>query len=457
MVMSTDSALPIPELPDWANYVQWWQVYPLGALGADTTGQDPNSYGKLSDLIPWLDHARDLGLNGLSLGPIFKSELHGYDTIDYFQIDPRIGTLDDFQALLAAAHERGLKVMLDGVFNHVSKNYPWEPEQAPAHLAIDDAGNVRVFEGHGQLQELDLQKPATKALIGKVLSYWTDLGVDAWRFDAAYALDGPAISEVLSSFRSQYPQVLLAAEIIHGDYPQLVAQAGFHTCTQYELWKAIWSALKDENLYELAWACGRHNYFTRAFLPWTFIGNHDVTRIASQLPLASRHLAPLLLSTLPGMPTVYYGDELAWEGLKEERFGGDDAIRQALPKQVPGPSERPLEYSHYARLLGLRRRFPQITSGQVQILAVAGAALAYAVRDQAGKPVMVVALNAGQKHSTLPLGEGISGLTASDPEGSVNGEPAPSSSRAQYLAGQDAGWEADRFELDPGAWMIWEV
>ncbi|AOZ72828.1 hypothetical protein BK816_05565 [Boudabousia tangfeifanii] len=455
--MKNDGVYSLPPLPDWAYHAQWWHLYPLGALGADTTGQDFSCQATLRDLIPWLDHARDLGLNGLALGPIFKSELHGYDTISYFEIDPRIGTLEDFTALVNAAHERGFKIMLDGVFNHVSKNYEWHDTDPKEFLKQAEDGSIAIFEGHGQLQELDWKKTLTQDLVKEVLTFWTKLGVDAWRLDAAYALEGAELAKVISDFTAQHPQTFFVGEFIHGDYPQMLSTAKLQTCTQYELWKAIWSALKDNNLYELAWATTRHNAFLESFIPWTFIGNHDVTRIATQVGLPKAMLAVVLLATYPGLPAVYYGDELGFEGLKEERFGGDDAIRPRLPQEVPSDAERPEIFRHYQQLLGLRRRFPQIVNGRVQILAVAGSAYAYAVLDENQQAVLVVALNSGEQHASLPLGENLANLQKSAPNDQALFAPLPHFDSSSYLGGKDAGINQNTIELDPHTWMIWQA
>ena len=147
-------------------------------------------------------------------------------------------------------------------------------------------------------------------------------------------------------------------EVLHGDYVAAVRDGGLDSVTQYELWKAIWSSLNDRNFFELAWALGRHNEFAAAFLPMTFIGNHDVTRIASRLG-DLRHLphALAVLFTVPGSPSVYAGDEQAFRGVKYDRAGGDEEIRPAFPA-TPGdlaPDGWPT-YRLHQDLIGLRRR-----------------------------------------------------------------------------------------------------
>ncbi|OKL49223.1 alpha-amylase [Boudabousia marimammalium] len=415
--------------------MQWWHVYPLGALGADTTGQDSTCHHSLKELIPWLDHARDLGLNGIALGPIFASELHGYDTLDYFQIDQRLGNLEDFHALVAAAHERGMKVMLDGVFNHISRNHPLleDPAQAIENGLVhaDNTGQPRAFEGHGQLIELKHSSPAVQDLIVEIMTHWLSMGADAWRLDAAYTLAPELWKPILGRVKERYPDVYIMGEVIHGDYIHTVTASGMDAVTEYELWKAIWSSLNDQNMHELAWTLKRHNEFTEAFLPYTFVGNHDVTRIATQVPAPLTDLTYVILTTVSGTPAIYYGDELDWTGHKEERFGGDDAIRAALPPFPPAPAERPDSYRLLQHLLSIRRRVPELIHSRTRPIAVDGPVIAYVCESNPeGRPLLTVALNSGENAVDVECEGG------------------------NLIAHRDAHQNADGIHLGPAGWAI---
>lgn len=419
--------------PDWVSTSIWWHVYPLGALGADTTGADRGCRRSLADLTGWLDHVIALGCNGIALGPIFASRTHGYDTLDHHEIDERLGTLDDFRTLIDACHARGIRVMLDGVFNHVSRHHHLVADTAHA---VDSGwarrgrdGELRTFEGHGELVTLDHRNPEVADLVVDVMCQWLELGADAWRLDAAYAVPPEFWSHVLPRVRARFPDVYVVAEVIHGDYPGFVAASTVDTVTQYELWKAIWSSITDANMHELAWALTRHDEMLETFVPWTFIGNHDVTRVATRLHGLPADLALVLLATLPGTPAVYYGDELGWTGAKEERVGGDDDIRPPLPDAPPTDAELPQAFRLHQRLFGLRRRFPDLHRAPVTTLHVAQGGLCY--RAGAESPI-VVALNAGRTHEsiTVPLGD------------------------AGHLDSEHAHREGDTVHLDPGGWYI---
>ena len=160
------------------------------------------------------------------------------------------------------------------------------------------------------------------------MTYWLDRGAAGWRLDAAYAVPASFWSKVVPRVRESHPGAWFVGEMIHGDYAAYASDSGLDSVTQYELWKAIWSSLNDRNFFELAWALGRHNRVLDGVMPQTFTGNHDVTRLASQLT-DERHFGHALavLLTVGGIPGIYYGDEQAFRGIKEERAGGDDEIR----------------------------------------------------------------------------------------------------------------------------------
>ena len=163
--------------------------------------------------------------------------------------------------------------------------------------------------------------------------------------------------------------------------------------TQYELHKAIWSSLNDANFFELAWALTRHRTYTAAFAPVTFAGNHDVTRLASKLAEPA-HLGHALavLFTVPGVPCVYYGDEFAWRGVKEDRPGGDDAIRPALPAAAAARNEEQAQaLRHHRELIALRRARPWLTNGDLELVDVASRRLAYTVTS--GSDALLVILD----------------------------------------------------------------
>jgi len=400
-------------MPAWPEHVIWWHVYPLGFVGAPIRdGVDPDAapVHRLDRLEPWLDHLIALGLNGLLLGPVFAAETHGYDTVDHFRIDPRLGDEEDVDRLVAAARGRGIRILLDGVFNHVGRghaafqNLTEDGPQLFRGRWVDGRFAAEVFEGHDALVALDHSSPAVVGLVVDVMCHWLERGIDGWRLDAAYAVPSSFWAEVLPRVRERFPEAWFLGEVIHGDAAAIVRESTMDSLTQYELWQGIWHGIADRNLFELSHAIERHDELLSVFVPQTFVGNHDVTRIASAVGADLVPHALAVLFTVAGTPSVYAGDEFGWTGVKEERLGGDDAVRPEFPV-TPGEASadaRILE-AHQA-LIALRRRKPWLWRAHTDVIEVANTAIA--LRTAVGDDAVVVTLNVGDEPVSLPIADG---------------------------------------------------
>ncbi|MGV0746336.1 alpha-amylase family protein [Mycolicibacterium sp. XJ870] len=401
--------------PAWVTHAIWWQVYPLGFVGAFPADPAPTpDQHRLRRIVEWLDHAVELGASGVALGPVFESRTHGYDTTDHFRIDQRLGDDADFDHLITEAHRRGLRVLLDGVFNHVGTDFGRYREALegggdhPASTWFRRRGaqsGFDTFEGHGELIALNHDNPEVVEYTAGVLRHWLGRGADGWRLDAAYAVPDRFWAQVLPTVRREFGDAWFVGEVIHGDYPATVHAATFDSVTQYELWKAIWSALNDGNFHELDWALQRHNDFLETFVPLTFIGNHDVTRIASQLenPQHLEHALVILLTT-GGTPSVYAGDESAYRGVKEDRRGGDDAVRPEFsspPSDSDSPGADMRRLHQY--LIGVRRRHPWLHTATTSAVALTNTQYVYRTAGDTG--ALLVALNIDDAPLRLSLPE----------------------------------------------------
>ncbi|GAA5125324.1 alpha-amylase family glycosyl hydrolase [Pseudonocardia adelaidensis] len=429
----------MPAEPAWVHHAIWWQVYPLGFVGAHPgTAATPGEH-RLRRIVAWLDHAVELGASGIALGPIFASSSHGYDTVDHFRIDPRLGDDADFDLLVAEAHGRGLRVQLDGVFNHVGREHPRAqaaiaagPGSPGASWLATEHGpeglRFATFEGHDALLALNQADPGVEDLVVRVMVHWLDRGADAWRLDAAYAVPPEFWARVLPRVRARHPDAWYVAEVIHGDYQAFVEHAGVDSVTQYELWKAIWSSINDRNFFELDWALSRHGRMLESFVPATFVGNHDVTRIATRIT-DPRHLAHalVLLATLGGTPTIYAGDEYGMHGVKEDRSGGDDAIRTEFaatgPAGAPDGGGDAAIYRLHQRLIGLRRRHAWLHLATTAPVELRNEQYVYEAVGDGHR--LLVALNLGD-HPFAPAGTDGQPLAADDDTSSYgNGSVAP--------------------------------
>ena len=433
----------------WPDHAIWWHLHPVSFLGAPPTRQPepvPQAAHRLASLEPWLDYLVALGCNGLALGPVFASESHGYDTVDYYRIDPRLGTDEDFDRLVGQCRARGVRLLLDGVFNHVGRGFApfrdvlehgrdsrhasWFRLDFDAPGEDGDGFGYADFEGHRHLVALNHESTEVRDHVVGVMNHWLERGADGWRLDAAYAVPRAFWRHVSDRVRAAHPDAWLVGEYIHGDYIGAVQEGGLDSVTQYELWKGIWSSLNDGNLFELAWALRRHDEYVARFRPLTFVGNHDVTRIASRLE-DGRHLAHalVLLFTLAGIPSVYAGDEQAFRGVKYDRADGDAEIRPAFPAEGPGalaPDGRPVLRLHQD-LIGLRRRHPWLVRARIEVVHLASRALGYRMRDPEGGGELTVLLNLDEHAFTFPLDLGAAKRLLA---GSAGGEGAEAAGEA---------------------------
>lgn len=393
---------------DWEQTVIWWHCYPLRFVGAETEAIDHVEH-RLPHLAGWLDYVLTIGANGLMLAPIFASATHGYDTLDHFRIDPRLGDDDDFRSLLHEARSRGIRVVLDGVFNHVSREHPIAQEAVAAGPATEQGQWIRwvdeyprVFEGVEGLVELNLENPAVQNYVGDVMTHWLARGIDGWRLDAAYVAGPDAYRPILERVKSEYPDSWTVAEVIHGDYADFVQRSGVDSITQYEVWKATWSSLNDRNFHELAWNLQRGAALHR---PLMFVGNHDVTRIATRLnDPRNLGIATALLLLLPGIPAIYAGDEQGFMGEKTDGRYGDDAVRPPFPAHPDelSPLGAPV-LAEYQRLIHLRRNDPWLTDARVTATDIANDHMVLELRGQ--YDVRFLLLNVGDDPAWLPAGD----------------------------------------------------
>ena len=331
----------------WAYESVFYQIYPLGFCGApfENDGQLEHRILKVKD---WIPHLKKLGINAVYFSPVFESDTHGYNTRDYTKIDCRLGTNEDFKEVCDALHEAGIKVVLDGVFNHVGRGF-WafqdvlkNRENSPyvnwfSRIAFDGNSNYNDglwyegWEGCYDLVKLNLYNEDVVWHIFHAVEGWiNEFGIDGIRLDVAYCLDRGFLRRLREFTDSKKDDFFLVGEVLHGEYGRMLSEMNIHSVTNYQCYKGIHSAFNSYNMFEIV------HSLLRLFGPedWTvcrgahllsFADNHDVTRIASILNNQA-HL-PLIYDMvfgMPGIPCVYYGSE--W-GALGDKGQGDQALR----------------------------------------------------------------------------------------------------------------------------------
>ncbi|MCB6365487.1 maltodextrin glucosidase [Intestinibacillus massiliensis] len=336
----------------WAYQSVFYQIYPLGFCGAPKTN-DGVTEPRIKKAGAWAPHLKKLGVNAVYFSPVFQSDSHGYDTRDFRQVDCRLGGNKDFAAVCRRLHRNGIRVVLDGVFNHVGRGFwafedvrqkKWDsPYKDWFHISFDgnspydDGFWYEGWEGHYELVKLNLQNEAVVQHIFDCIRGWVEeFEIDGLRLDVAYLLDQNFIRRLRAFCDSLKPDFFLVGELMHGDYNQFVGDGLLDSCTNYECYKGLYSSFNSMNLFEIT------HSLLRQFGPenWTlykgkhllcFVDNHDVSRIASTLTNpAHLPLIYALLFGMPGIPCVYYGSEWGAEGLKTP--GSDDNLRPGFEK-----------------------------------------------------------------------------------------------------------------------------
>ena len=379
----------------WYNEAIFYHIYPLGLTGAPKTNDYSASVSRLNTLLPWIDHIKEIGCTALYIGPLFESVGHGYETTDYKKLDSRLGTNEDLKNFVAVCHEKGIKVIFDGVFNHTGRDFFAfkDIQQNREHSRYlnwycnvnfggnneyNDGFSYENWGGYNLLVKLNQRNPEVQNYICDVIRFWvSEFDVDGIRLDAADVLDFDFMKRMRYETSRMKEDFWLMGEVIHGDYSRWVNDETLHCVTNYELHKGLYSGHNDHNYFEIAHTIRRLNDICRGGRLYTFADNHDVERIYTKLNQKEHlKLVTLLVYTLYGIPSVYYGSEFGIEGNKEQ--GSDWNLRPYLDLSDFADAEKTNPVTALcARLGDMKKEYPELTYGEYKELHLTNRQFAY--------------------------------------------------------------------------------
>ncbi|MFP4508578.1 MAG: alpha-amylase family glycosyl hydrolase [Spirochaetaceae bacterium] len=429
----------------WQQNAFFYHIYPFGFCGAPSEHGADTAADRLAPLFEVTDHLLDLGVRAVYIGPVFESAKHGYDTTSYTRIDPRLGTNEGFRNLIRYWHENNIRVVLDGVFNHVGRGFDafrdlqehgersvyrdwFKDVDFSQHSPLGDRFTYEAWEGHFELVTLNLENPEVRKHIFEAVVWMLDwLAIDGIRLDVAYLLPKDFLAElrtVVDDYTTTHnrDRCYLLGEVIHGDYNEFLGPDLLDAVTNYECFKGMWSSLNDANYHEIAHSLSRQfgntggdasggpgawSGISAGHLLYNFVENHDVDRAASVLKNPA-HLFPLygMLFTIPGSPSVYYGGEFGLHGSKAS--GGDSALRpswkevQSRVENGATPESQGLP-AFIHELASVRERSNALCLGDLKPLLVDHEQMVWLRRTDS--ETVLVAVNAAADPVTLELSD----------------------------------------------------
>jgi glycosidase len=423
-------------VPDWVQDAIFYHIFPDRFANGDPTNDPPNvhawgsmptSYhfqgGDFQGIIDRFDYLLDLGITAVYLNPIFLSPSnHRYNTVDYYRIDPKLGDMKLFRAFLTHAQKNGVRVILDGVFNHCGRgffafndllenqaNSPYQSWFHPVHFPIDaySAGESKdylAWWGFKSLPKFNTNTPAVRKYIFDIARYWVEQGIDGWRLDVPNEIDDDSFwAEFRHTVKSVNPDAYLVGEIWKAD-PRWVGEGHFDGLMNYPVRECLLDILNADNintepcmskLEALLSLYPRENVYAM-YVP---LGSHDTERILTLLDgdVARVKLALLFQFAYPGAPVVFYGDEIGLIG------GRDPACRVAFPWDEK-------LWNHDLRelvklLISLRKRYISLRRGEFLSLMVDDDRRCYAFARKLQDEQVVVLINASSSpyHVSLPV------------------------------------------------------
>lgn len=418
----------------WYDKATFYHMYPLGMTGspfanpypvsdgaADGTNRDVSADSRMDELMLWIPYLESLHISAIYIGPLFESSTHGYDTRDFRLIDRRLGTNVSFRSFVDCCHEHGIRVVVDGVFNHTGREFfafrdlQAHRDQSPYAgwyrnvnfgwgSPLGDSFGYESWHGIWELPCLNHGNPEVRNYLLDTVRFWVqEFDIDGIRLDCAGDLSFEFMQELRRLANEIKPEFWLMGEVIHGDYARYIGdgQHLLHSVTNYELHKGLYSGHNDHNYFEIAHTIRRefdeNGGIYKGKKLYSFVDNHDVDRLASKLNV-KENMIPIyaLLYFLPGIPSIYYGSEFGIEGRKEG--GNDDPLRPALNLEELEKNPPAEKLPAWIKTLSdVRKKHPAARTGRYRELMLTNRQYAFARLDETD--ALITAVNNDENQS----------------------------------------------------------
>lgn len=333
-----------------------YHIYSLGFCGCPEinpialpkhTANQIQPVHRLSKIRDYYAHFQELGINIIYLGPIFESCTHGYDIIDYFTIDRRLGTNELLKEIINELHSLNIKVIIDGCFHHVSRLFPQFVDLRHHHQQStyldwffdvnfsqntewNDGFSYRCYENLSELPIINFDHPSVQQLFFQVADFWINqMEIDGWRLDVAYKFTPKQWQPFCQHCYALQSDCFIYGELVEHEYDKYINSQTFQSATNYQFYQNAWQSIAQKNYYQLADFIDYQKNKYSNFELVTFTGSHDTNRLHTQMyhpELINQYYT--LLFTMPGIPSVYYGDEINLVGIADNL---NNNIRQPMP------------------------------------------------------------------------------------------------------------------------------
>lgn len=411
---------------NWINDAVFYNIYPLGFCGAPKQNDGVLAY-RLDKIYDWIPHFKSLGVNAIVFNPVFESSKHGYDTIDYRKIDCRLGDNKSFKKICDTLHENGIRILLDGVFNHVGRDFfAFKDIQQNGMNSVycdwfhnidfsrkspkGDNFSYEGWAGHYDLVKLNLQNDVVTSHLLDAVKFWIDeFDIDGLRLDAADCVDLEFFKKLRHTCKSTKPDFWLYGEITSGDYNRWANENTLDSVTNYEVYKAYYSCHNDRNYFEFAHSLerqyGPYGIYKNLYM-YNFVDNHDVNRLASTIKDKTlQKNAYTLMFTMPGAPSIYYGSEFGIEGKRTAHCDYD--LRPCIDiDSIKNPDNDLL--NHIKKLSKIKHSLDALKTGTYKNETIQLDHLCYSMKSE--NQSVFVLLNQSDEVKEIGFNTGFSGV-----------------------------------------------